>query len=552
MPCGAKRPTCARRSMKRKLFVKKRISILLAGICVAGLSLTDRAHAATTLSVASFGATGNGTTDDTAAIQAAINAVEKNGGGTVTVPVGTYLLNTYYPSPHPWFFYNLRVGSNVTIQATNGAKFQQGPKGRAPLPSGASQVGTSVIVFGSANFICNTFQGATYNGGFYNLKPTVANSTTVTLNPASNYTKFKAGDYVAIYSSLAQDVNPSESTQVASVSSKGVLTLKQPLARSFSGTPQIANVTKLATVNVGVNNLIIQGTEPLFVNETFNFTASNNTFISDTSVGGGNVYGLIMNDCRFVTFTNNVITSVGPNYIGLELPQRNSQNVTYKGNTFNVLNVGFGEYGAHWVLSGNSFMVHPDSTTQAGVFFGGLDVQFTNNVVNGSTSSVPLIADYIGVDAYASYVGQIQILNNNITCNSAALADCMDISAPDTHVNNNTIKATGSTQNGILIQGPLSQNRIQIQQNAITVQNGGIALTINDSGPDNMNISCNKISGSGLMGIYLASANSAPAAGSDTVVGNIVSGFNQNINVDYTMHPTTVVNPSTTSCPAGY
>lgn len=42
------------------------------------------------INVVDYGATGNGTTDDTAAIQAAIDQAYNNGGGTVTVPPGTY------------------------------------------------------------------------------------------------------------------------------------------------------------------------------------------------------------------------------------------------------------------------------------------------------------------------------------------------------------------------------------------------------------------------------------------------------------------------------
>lgn len=42
--------------------------------------------------VKAHGATGNGTTDDTAAIQAAINAVQAAGGGVVYFPTGTYLV----------------------------------------------------------------------------------------------------------------------------------------------------------------------------------------------------------------------------------------------------------------------------------------------------------------------------------------------------------------------------------------------------------------------------------------------------------------------------
>lgn len=52
-----------------------------------------------------YGATGDGIADDTAEIQAAINAVSALGGGTVLIPEGTYLVST-----------TLSVPSNVTIQ----------------------------------------------------------------------------------------------------------------------------------------------------------------------------------------------------------------------------------------------------------------------------------------------------------------------------------------------------------------------------------------------------------------------------------------------------
>ena len=532
--------------------MKQRFILVLPAILLVSLLLAAGTLGAAQFPVTAYGATGNGRTDDTAAIQAAINAAMAAGGGTVTVPVGTYLLDSYSPAAHPWFFHNLRVGSNVTIQATPGAKFLQGPNGRAPLPPGASEVGTSVLVFGSAFYTSNTFQDSNFNGGFYNLNPTVANSTTITLNPASNYTHFNANDYVAIYATLAGDVNPSEATQIASVSNTGVITLKYPLARSFSGNPQIANVTSLVTVNVGVNNLIVQGTEPINVNEVFNLSVSNNTFIVDTSVGGNNIMNELMNDSRFITFTNNIFTSIGPDLINLELPQRNSHNITFTRNTFNVATVGFGEWGAQWVFDTNSFKVAPDAYAASGIFTSGLDVQFTGNGVNSTSDTVPAITDYIGVDFNASSAGQVRILNNRITCNQTTHSDCIDIKTPDAHVINNMIdnpfNATGSTQNAILVEGPLHQTNVQIQQNTMFVEEGGIGIVINATSPDTSNISCNNVTGSGLFGLYIATPSPAPHAGADTVVGNVVSGFSTNINIDPSEHPGTVVDPSTSSC----
>lgn len=56
------------------------------------------------VNVKAFGAKGDGTTDDTSAIQTALNSV-KNSGGLVFIPPGTYL----YSTP-------LRIGSSVTVE----------------------------------------------------------------------------------------------------------------------------------------------------------------------------------------------------------------------------------------------------------------------------------------------------------------------------------------------------------------------------------------------------------------------------------------------------
>lgn len=54
---------------------------------------TLQARLQDTVSVKDFGATGNGTTNDTAAIQAAINYVQTTGGGCVYFPIGTYFVS---------------------------------------------------------------------------------------------------------------------------------------------------------------------------------------------------------------------------------------------------------------------------------------------------------------------------------------------------------------------------------------------------------------------------------------------------------------------------
>src|SRR5258708_19779368 len=102
----------------------------------------------TPFNVKQYGAKGDGVADDTPAVQATINAAAANpGGGMVLFPKGTYLLNSVYPSSHPWFFYNLKIESTVTLSGATGAKLLQGPKRRHPLPSGATEVRNTALPF---------------------------------------------------------------------------------------------------------------------------------------------------------------------------------------------------------------------------------------------------------------------------------------------------------------------------------------------------------------------------------------------------------------------
>src|SRR5436309_594237 len=65
--------------------------------------------AAGTLNVKDFGAKGDGTSKDTQALQKAIDGAEQQGGGTVVVPAGKYLIGT------------IHLKNNVTLQLENGS-----------------------------------------------------------------------------------------------------------------------------------------------------------------------------------------------------------------------------------------------------------------------------------------------------------------------------------------------------------------------------------------------------------------------------------------------
>jgi polygalacturonase len=101
-----------------------------------GLECAEASTSAPFVNVKDRGATGDGLTDDTAAIQAAIDEIAGI-GGTVFVPMGVYMVNAVKPK-------NLTLKSDMTLKLAEGATLKAVPnssKGYAVLSiSGVSKV----------------------------------------------------------------------------------------------------------------------------------------------------------------------------------------------------------------------------------------------------------------------------------------------------------------------------------------------------------------------------------------------------------------------------
>jgi hypothetical protein len=487
-----------------------------------------------------FGAKGDGVQDDTRAIQSAINAAAaKPGGGTVFFPKGTYLLDSSLPSSHPWAFYNLQIESNVTLSGEAGAKLLQGPKGRHPLPAGASAVRNSVLAFGPDHETIR-FQNPARNGGFFALQATRTSSTKVALTNRPDAAKFRPGDFVAIYESTSGDVIPTETGQLTTVdASAGELGLKEPLSRPFPS-PWIANITRLATTNVGMKNLIVEGSEPLTVTEAFGFSAEDCRFVTDTSIGGGSLIDYNLNTLNGFRFLRNEFTSLGPGFAVMEMTQRNSRHGLWEGNTFDIVQGGMGEYAADIRFTDNTFRLHPNARTNVGLMIGGKDIVFSRNRVSGGNITSGdgwgcLLADCIG-PGYERYVGNIRIADNTFEGQADGNA-CINLAAPDTSFTGNTLRMKGSAL-GIHAEGPLPQS-LTIRDNKLFMGSGD-GILVASPRVDGSIITGNSITGAGSHGIYVASPP-RPNAGKHVIYGNTVAGYRVDLFLDRSLHPGAVL-----------
>ena len=132
------------------------VSYLPAG--TGAVATTVQTKLRESVSVKDFGAVGDGVTDDTAAIQAAIDAVNAVGGGIVSVPQGTYMINA-------GTFVNMKT--NVTLFIDRGAELKAITNNYAvySVIRGTNVNNWSVIGNGKITGERTTHTGATGEGG---------------------------------------------------------------------------------------------------------------------------------------------------------------------------------------------------------------------------------------------------------------------------------------------------------------------------------------------------------------------------------------------------
>ena len=95
---------------------RSRFGLMLAVVATLAAAEGPRPQGSGWFNVRSFGAKGDGTTDDSKAVQAALDAARTAGGGVVFIPAGTYVVAPPGPFKGGVTLNSLTVGSNVWVR----------------------------------------------------------------------------------------------------------------------------------------------------------------------------------------------------------------------------------------------------------------------------------------------------------------------------------------------------------------------------------------------------------------------------------------------------
>jgi hypothetical protein len=483
--------------------------------------------------VKSFGARCDGYSDDTPAIQTAIDHISAAGGGTVRFPAtctGPYYLNSFTSSRVDGFWtYNLLLPSNVTLQGEPGVKLLQGPHGTSQK---TSQV-TAAIGVGPHP---GCYSSSPCNGGWYALKPFAKNDPQITLTAPGDALRFKVDDSVFVAAStkvLIGGVLTGEPNIVSAVDANtGELRMKYPLSRAFPS-PSVANTTGLSTRNIAIKNLIIQAWCPLGIYNAFDIYIENNTFIVDQN-NRPHAYDLDLGAVRQLVFKNNIVyaaTSAGHDIEQMQMPMQSSYDLTWDGNTFYTTGWNFGsEFTAHEKITNNHIWISGTAAAPA-IVAGGEDVVFSHNDVHAGTENRigrGLLTDYFaGGDNYLDYSGELRIEDNTIDCTNQVLSYCVLLHVPGTVLSGNHISAVGNAV-GIVIKAPkIASNNgavahnLTVAHNTVTVQQG-VGITVIPSLVYPAKVEGNQIN---TMGADCIRVTSSPGdKGEDIVSGNMSAG----------------------------
>lgn len=346
------------------------------------VSTTVQAKLRQIVSVKDFGAVGNGSTDDTAAINAAILAVNTAGGGTVVVPNGTFMVSPSTVSGIATGVACIVMRDNVDIDLQGTVKAISGSYGAGAFYgmvrcldtglSNASITGSGTIDGNRANQIANTqasniFLPVTYNVNISGISCINANGMGI---------QFVQPSYPTVgATSTACSI---ENCFVNNCTNIGIQISHTLFAR-------ISNNTITTCTNNGIDIYGEAGTS----------VADNGVISVIGNVIGGVLVGVFVETSNRVSVSGNSIN--GTTY-GVKTNRINGQpnTIAIVGNTIANTQYGVSDTGDSGgiLISSNSVSVFTTAGVQLGAGTTGnvSYVTLTNNVFSPSTTTTNIVA----------------------------------------------------------------------------------------------------------------------------------------------------------------
>jgi parallel beta-helix repeat protein len=298
------------------------LSILFLATPLLTSAATNCAPAPTSsivVNVKNTGAKGDGVTDDTAAIQAAIDQVTGT-GGTVYVPDGTYMIDAVTM---------LFVKSNMTFSMSSGAILKA-------IPNGANDFNIIRINFASnVNVVGGTLQGERYQhlvtSGEFGMGLGIYGSSNVFIDGVTSKDNWGDGFYLGTNSpsgiTFCNVTADNNRRQGMSVITANGMVIKNSTFKNTNGTAPASGIDIEPETGNTVNNVQILNNQFLNNDEsgvllTYNPAYNGLTFITNIKIDGNTITGndrhfydvnteggIVLLNVTGVQVTNNTITN---------------------------------------------------------------------------------------------------------------------------------------------------------------------------------------------------------------------------------------------------
>jgi hypothetical protein len=419
------------------------------------VATTVQAKLREAVSVKDFGAVGNGVTDDTAAIQAAIAAINTNGGGSIYFPKGTYLISSL-----------LTVSSNTNLVGETLGTVLKVAAGSVITAMVRVAASSSNVTISSLKFdLNNTLNviGAWVSGvGINNV--TVEDCTFFNSNGVNGHY------YIVVNSSTSATTNYTNNIKIigCNFSSNTVVT-----------TGSIAASSTTLTLAAGTGANIVNG-QGVYVVGAQSLTATG--YLTATVVSGGGTDTLVLSTPAIASVTNaQVIAGV-------------SGGITCFNGVYNLLIEGNTAGQVVTAFRLNNFLT------------GCKEVKLKNNTVTSFFNRAIVLEGVLRSVISDNIVSGTYSTGTAIT-GAPPFGISAQLGCADVLITSNVINAGGEISSYDCTNITITNNRVISSNSAGIEINDGVSGSVSNPTIYNVMVSDNMITGAAASGIFVSAAN---------------------------------------------